>query len=246
MPRRSLTLLIASVGAAAAIAVSVLVPVPYVILGPGPTLNTLGKDSSGQPLITVSGHASYPTNGHLNMVTVTATWWSRHQRHHLHGAGGLAESGTGGSARIGDFRARSDPAAEPAAGHPADDRLAADRHRRGPDRAAHRHTPTRSSSCSPKPGYPAHGVLEAGDVITAVDGKPVTGPSGLTALIAAHPAGSTLTVTIDRHGKTGQVAVGTRESGGHPVMGVDGSPSSTSSRSRCRSAWATSAARAPA
>ena len=71
MSRRSLTLLIASVGTAVAIAVSVLVPVPYVILGPGPTLNTLGKDSSGQPLITISGHASYPTTGHLNMVTVS-------------------------------------------------------------------------------------------------------------------------------------------------------------------------------
>ena len=47
MSRRSLTLLIASIGTAVAIAVSVLVPVPYVILGPGPTLNTLGQDSSG-------------------------------------------------------------------------------------------------------------------------------------------------------------------------------------------------------
>ena len=51
-------MLVASVGTAVAIAVSVLVPVPYVILGPGPTLNTLGKDSSGQPLITISGHPS--------------------------------------------------------------------------------------------------------------------------------------------------------------------------------------------
>src|SRR2546430_10093797 len=71
MSRRSLTLLIASIGTAVAIAISVLVPVPYVILGPGPTLNTLGKDSSGQPLITISGHASYPTNGHLNLVTAS-------------------------------------------------------------------------------------------------------------------------------------------------------------------------------
>src|SRR5712691_7917452 len=69
MSRRSLTLLIASVGTAVAIAVSV--PVPYVILGPGPTMNTLGKDSSGHPLITISGRASYPVSGHLNMVTVS-------------------------------------------------------------------------------------------------------------------------------------------------------------------------------
>src|SRR5438270_2319087 len=71
MSRRSLTLLIASIGTAVAIAVSVLVPVPYVILGPGPTLNTLGRDSNGKPLITISGHRVYPASGHLNMVTVT-------------------------------------------------------------------------------------------------------------------------------------------------------------------------------
>ena len=70
MSRRSLTLLIASLGVIAALAVAVLVPVPYVILGPGPTLNTLGKDSSGQPLITIKGHTTYPTTGNLNMVTV--------------------------------------------------------------------------------------------------------------------------------------------------------------------------------
>jgi Lon-like protease len=57
-------------------------------------------------------------------------------------------------------------------------------------------------------------------VITAVDGKPVTGQSSLTRLIYAHPAGSTLTVTITRNGQTSDVQVGTKESGGHPVMGV--------------------------
>ena len=56
MSRRSLTLLIAAAGTAAALAVSVLIPVPYVILSPGPTLNTLGKDSSGHSLIMIAGH----------------------------------------------------------------------------------------------------------------------------------------------------------------------------------------------
>src|SRR5437588_2414151 len=71
MSRRSLTLLIAAIGTAVAIAISVLVPVPYVILGPGPTLNTLGKDSAGHTLITISGRPSYATTGHLNLVTVS-------------------------------------------------------------------------------------------------------------------------------------------------------------------------------
>src|SRR5215831_20486867 len=71
MSRRALTLSIAGLATLVAIAVSVLIPVPYVILGPGPTLNTLGKDSSGHPLITITGHPSYPVSGHLNMVTVS-------------------------------------------------------------------------------------------------------------------------------------------------------------------------------
>ena len=71
MSRRSLTLIIALVATVVALAVAVLVPVPYVILGPGPTLNTLGTDSSGKALIRVDGHPTYPTTGHLNMVTVS-------------------------------------------------------------------------------------------------------------------------------------------------------------------------------
>ena len=68
--RRQLTLLIAVAAIAAAVVAAALLPVPYVILSPGPTLNTLGT-RSGKPLIVISGHRSYPTNGHLNMVTVS-------------------------------------------------------------------------------------------------------------------------------------------------------------------------------
>src|SRR5262245_31382135 len=71
MSRRSLTLAIAGLATVAAIAVAVLFPVPYVILTPGPTLNTLGKDSSGQPLISVTGRQTYPASGHLNLVTIS-------------------------------------------------------------------------------------------------------------------------------------------------------------------------------
>jgi PDZ domain-containing protein len=69
-------------------------------------------------------------------------------------------------------------------------------------------------------GFPADGVLKAGDVITKVDGQPVTSQGSLTRLVYAHPAGSTLTLTVIRGGQSRQVQVGTRQSGGHPVMGV--------------------------
>jgi Lon-like protease len=219
MSRRSLTLFIASVGTAAAIAVSVLIPVPYVILGPGPTLNTLGS-LSGTPLITISGHPTYPTSGHLNMVTVSTT-----------GGPGI---------RLNIFRALAawlnpDEAVVPAAeifppGQTAKQTQQQDTEEMtGSQQTAtaaaltELHIPyaTEVVVVQTVSGYPAHGVLKVGDVITAVDGKPVTGPSSLTGLIYAHPAGSTLTVTIDRNGTTQQVRVGTKESGGHPVMGVE-------------------------
>jgi Lon-like protease len=53
-----------------------------------------------------------------------------------------------------------------------------------------------------------------------VTSNPVTGQSNLTTLIGAHPAGTTLNLTIVRNGRTQTVQVGTKESGGRPVMGV--------------------------
>jgi Lon-like protease len=220
MSRRSLTLLIASVGTAVAIAISVLVPVPYVILGPGPTLNTLGYDSSGQPLITISGHPSYPTDGHLNMVTVSyqgcqgnqfniftalVAWLNPHEA--VVPQGEICPAGqTQQQTQEQDTQemTSSQETATAAA-------------------LTELHIPytTEVVVVQTEPGFPAVGVLKAGDVITAVDGKPVTGQSSLTRLISAHPAGSTLTVTITRNGQTMNVQVGTKESGGHPVMGVE-------------------------
>jgi Lon-like protease len=220
MSRRSLTLVIASVGTAVAIAVSVLVPVPYVILGPGPTLNTLGKDSSGQPLITITGRPTYPASGHLNLVTVSyqgcqgnqfniftalVAWLNPHQA--VVPQGEICPAGqTQQQTQEQDTQemTNSQQTATAAA-------------------LTELHIPysTEVVVVQTEPGFPAAGVLKAGDVITAVDGKPVTSQSGLTGLISAHPAGSTLTVTITRNGQASNVQVGTKESGGHPVVGVE-------------------------
>ena len=219
MSRRSLTLLIASVGTAVAIAVSVLVPVPYVILGPGPTLNTLGKDSSGQPLITISGHASYPTTGHLNLVTVSyqgcagnrfniftalVAWLNPHQA--VVPEGEICPAGqTQKQTQEQDTQEMTSSQSTATAAA-----------------LTQLHIPysTQVVVVQPQKGFPAYGVLKAGDVITKVDGQPVTSQGGLTRLVYAHPAGSTLTLTIIRDGQSREVQVGTRQSGGHPVMGV--------------------------
>ena len=227
MSRRSLTLLIASIGTAVAIAVSVLVPVPYVILGPGPTLNTLGKDSSGQPLITISGRASYSTTGHLNLVTVSyrgcagnrfniftalVAWLNPHQA--VVPEGEICPAGqTQKQTQEQDTQEMTSSQSTATAAA-----------------LTQLHIPysTQVVVEQPQKGFPAYGVLKAGDVITKVDGQPVTSQGGLTRLIYAHPAGSTLTLTIIRDGQSRQVQVGTRQEkgagevgGGHPVMGVE-------------------------
>ena len=220
MSRRSLTLLIASIGTAVAIAVSVLVPVPYVILGPGPTLNTLGNDSSGHPLITIAGHPAYPTSGHLNMVTVSyqgcqgnqfniftalVAWLNPHEAV-------VPESEICPAGQTQKQTQEQDT-----------QQMTSSQQTATAAALTELHIPysTEVVVVRTEPGLPAEGVLKAGDVVTAVDGKPVTSQSSLTGLIYAHPAGSTLTVTISRNGQTKQVQVGTSESGGHPVMGVE-------------------------
>jgi PDZ domain-containing protein len=52
--------------------VLMLLPVPFVVLRPGPAINTLGSEG-GHPLISVSGHPSYPAKGALDLTTVTVS-----------------------------------------------------------------------------------------------------------------------------------------------------------------------------
>jgi Lon-like protease len=219
MSRRSLTLAIAGLAAVAAIAVAVLLPVPYVILGPGPTLNTLGE-SSGQPLITISGHKTYPTTGHLNLVTVGYS------------------GGPGSNMNIFQaLRAWLDPseAVVPEtelfpAGQTAQQTQAQDTEEMTDSQQTataaaltELHIPYQTvvSVVSTVSGYPASKVLKAGDVIEAVDGKPVSDQTSLSSMITAHPVGTTLTLTVQRAGKTLTIPVASKASGGTPVIGVE-------------------------
>ncbi|MFI5532788.1 PDZ domain-containing protein [Kitasatospora sp. NPDC051853] len=74
MPRRSATMLAATLLLIALLCASVLMKVPYTEMSPGPTYNTLGtQENSDKPVIQISGHETYPTSGHLNMTTVQVT-----------------------------------------------------------------------------------------------------------------------------------------------------------------------------
>jgi Lon-like protease len=221
MSRRSLTLLIAGLATLVALGVSALVPVPYVVLMPGPTLNTLGTDSSGTPLITISGRQTYPTSGHLNMVTVSYT--------------GAPPPDTG----VNIYKAllawlNPSEAVVPASeifppGQTAQQTQSQDTAQMAGSQeqataaalsTLHISYQTIVTVVSVTQGDPAYGVLKAGDVIVSVDGTPVTGASSLTSLITQHPAGTTLHVVVSRGGKQVPVSVTTKEVSGRPIMGI--------------------------
>jgi PDZ domain-containing protein len=217
--RRQLTLLIAAAGIAVAVIVAALLPVPYVILSPGPTLNTLGTQS-GKALIEISGHRTYPVNGHLNMVTVSyqggpsdgfnlftalQAWLSPHEavvpESELFGTNLSQQQVTRQDTQQ---MAGSQQLAQAAAlcqlgiGYDVVDTVV----RVGP-------------------GTPAAGVLKRGDVITAVDGRKLTCRADAGTLIRARKPGAPVRLTINRHGTTRLFRMKTTDINGNAVVGVD-------------------------
>jgi len=69
-------------------------------------------------------------------------------------------------------------------------------------------------------GMPAAGVLHKGDVITAVDGKPVTCKTPTGTLIKARAPGSAVVLTVDRKGVTHNFRLKTASAGGKAVVGI--------------------------
>jgi Lon-like protease len=68
--RRVRTLVVGGVLFVVLAIVAFTLPVPYVILGPGPTINTLGSYGS-QQVLTITGKTANKTTGHLNLTTVS-------------------------------------------------------------------------------------------------------------------------------------------------------------------------------
>jgi Lon-like protease len=216
--RRQLTLLIAAAGIAAAVIVAALLPVPYVILSPGPTLNTLGT-RSGKPMIEISGHRVFPTNGHLNMVTVSyqggpsdgfnlftalQAWLSPHEavvpESELFGTDLTQQQVTRqDTQQMVSSQELAQAAALCQLGIPYT---------------------VLDTVVQVGQGTPAAGVLKAGDVITAVDGKKLTCRADAGRMIRARKPGAPVRLTVDRHGTTRQFRMKTIDAKGNAVVGV--------------------------
>jgi PDZ domain-containing protein len=218
MSRRTATLTVAACGVAAALVVASAVRVPYVALLPGPTLNTLGS-AGKDPLIQISGHRTYPTTGHLNLVTVSyiggpgsrfnvfaalRAWLSPHEavvpQEEIFTPG---QSQQQVSKQDTEEMVNSQQTAEVAALCQLNIKFSV--------------IDTVQSTVK---DLPAAGVLRRGDVIQAVDGVPVTCKADASTLIKRHAPGTALNLTVGRDGTSRTLRVGTRKVSGQAVVGV--------------------------
>ena len=221
--RRQLTLFIAVAGVLVAAVAAVVLPVPYVILSPGPTLNTLGKGLAGRSLIQIAGHPVYSTAGHLNLVTVSFQ-------------GGPSDS-------LNIFAALRAWLTPHEAVVPQEELFVPGQTQQQvvqqdtQQMTSSQQTATAAALCVlgikfqavdsvavVAKGLPADGVLRRGDVITAVDGKPVTCKASAASLIRTRSPGDPVTLTIARtvggHRVIRQFHLKAAAVQGTPVVGV--------------------------
>ncbi len=222
MSRRALTLVIAAVAALVLGVLGTLLPVPYVALEPGPVTDTLGSAGAGKPLISVRGHATYPTTGHLYLTTVSVY-------------GGPGQQPTLLEALRAWFD-RSEavvpqqviyPPGQTSSQVEQENTREMEQSQQNAVTAALRelHVPVTVSVsvAAVEKGTPAAGTLRVGDVIVSVDGTAVTGADSLRQLIGKHKPGESVRLGVRRNGRPVEVSVGTVKASdgtGRAIIGV--------------------------
>lgn len=216
MRRRGATLLAGVVVLAVLVTLAMVgISVPYVMLGPGPTWNTLGSDH-GKPVIQISGGAGVDTDdaGQLRMVTVSVqdrpTLWQA----------------------IRGWLDPDDAVVPREVIYPPDEtqkqidqrnKQDFENSQNSAETAALRELgyPVLVTVDDVAGGAPAEGHLVAGDVITSVDGVTVTSTHKLVSLIQAKPVGTPLTIGYTRGGTAGETVItATAGDDGKPHIGV--------------------------
>jgi PDZ domain-containing protein len=220
MPRRLLTLIVAGVAVVVAAVVAAVLPVPYVILSPGPTLNTLGRAASGQPLIQIQGRTVHPTTGNLNMVTVNY------------------QGGPGDEINIFTaLRAWLDP--HDAVVPQAEVFGSGQTQQQVQQQDTQQMTSSQEAAIAAAltelripfgvqgaqvaftvPKTPAASVLKSGDIITTADGTRLSTLNALSTVIKARGAGHVLALTVIRGGKKEHLRVPIASSPSGPFIGV--------------------------
>ena len=193
------------------LALTALLPVPYVLLTPGPTANTIGE-VQGQPLIRVEGRETFPTEGNLDLTTVAVTGEPGNDINLLRAVWGWAD---GESAVVP--REQVYPPGESA--DQARQRNTADMETSQQDAtiAAMRALDVPVTGVEVRTvleGAPAVGKLQAGDQVLAVDGRPVGTAQDVRAAVSGHRPGEEVVVRVRRGGQELEQRIVTGEATG--------------------------------
>ena len=220
MKRRTLTLLLGTLLAFALALAAAAVKVPYVALGPGPAYDTLGtvRTSSGTtPLLAVTGRATYPTTGQLDLTTV-----------------GVTDGITLAEALRGWLSPGTEVVPREVLFPPTQSPAEVDKQNQA-DMVQSQSSATTAALTqlgiagapyvavgSVAAGGPASGKLQAGDVLSSVDGVEVSTPDQLRTRISARSAGAPVTINYLRKGVRGSAVLTTGRSTDTPVRAVIG------------------------
>jgi len=220
--RRVPTLVVASLLALALAVGGASLRVPYVALGPGPVTDTLGKRPDGVQLISIKGHQTYPTTGHLLLTTVSV-------------AGGPPDPINLATALRG-WLDRSIAVVPQELVYPPDESSKEIEKQNTQDmldsqqsattaalRALSIPVSTTVAVRAVTKGKPADGLVRPGDVVAQVDGTKVTSVASLRAVIGSRPVGSLLRLQVLRSGRPLVVEVRTvaDPADGRPLIGIE-------------------------
>lgn len=193
----------------------VTLQVPLVALGPGPTFDTLGS-VDGAEVVAVDGRPVYPTAGHLNMTTVTVT-------DQLTAAAALGSWFAGDRGVVP--RATVFPPGKTAEQVERENAAQFTASEVNAELAAMTllQVPTRVVVAQLVPDSPAAGVLQVGDELVTVAGKPVATPAAVSDALAGTAPGQRVEVTYRRAGeqRTGQVVLGASPDRGQGLLGLN-------------------------
>ena len=208
MSRRAWTLLLSGVLVVVFVLVGSLVRVPYVSLGPGPTYDTLAGSADG-PVVQVEGEQTFPTNGELRMTTVSLT-----DDMTLFGALGFWVSG----------RYALAPREEYFKPGTTDEQVKQENVQQFQDSQSNAQVaalrklgfPVKVLAKEVVSGSPADAVLEAGDRLLVVNGKPITSDQDVIAALAGTRPGETISLTFQHEGqpeRTESITLAQRDDG---------------------------------
>ncbi|MGW5524235.1 YlbL family protein [Gordonia sp. NPDC003950] len=201
--RRTFTVAVTALVMLVFIVVGTTVQVPFVALGPGPTVNTLGTidlDNREVPVVEIAGARTHPTDGHLNLTTVSVS-----DGLSLFGALGMWLSGT---YSVQPRETVFPPSQTTEETQQQNTQQMTDSE--GSATAAalrYLNKPTALAVAVVAPDGPSAKVLKANDVIISVDGTAVATTEDLQKAVRTHKPGEQIPFRIRRDGTESTVTV---------------------------------------